>query len=142
MRIGQGYDVHKLVEGRDLILCGVNVPYETVDVNVHPAKTQVRFSDEKRVFTAVYNAVKNAILSGDTRPEISVTPQKKNTFLHMTAEEYRQTAVKLPVQEKQDTARETVKPKKEFTRLESEKTPFFLHRVSISIELKQSCFTQ
>lgn len=28
MRIGQGYDVHRLVEGRDLILCGVNVPYE------------------------------------------------------------------------------------------------------------------
>ncbi len=28
MRIGQGYDVHKLVEGRDLILCGVKIPYE------------------------------------------------------------------------------------------------------------------
>ncbi len=28
MRIGQGYDVHKLVEGRELILCGVNIPYE------------------------------------------------------------------------------------------------------------------
>ncbi|MCM1050783.1 MAG: 2-C-methyl-D-erythritol 2,4-cyclodiphosphate synthase [Paenibacillus sp.] len=28
MRIGQGYDVHRLVEGRDLILCGVNIPYE------------------------------------------------------------------------------------------------------------------
>ena len=28
MRIGQGYDVHKLVEGRELILCGVKVPNE------------------------------------------------------------------------------------------------------------------
>lgn len=28
MRIGQGYDVHKLVEGRRLILAGVNIPYE------------------------------------------------------------------------------------------------------------------
>ena len=28
MRIGQGYDVHKLVEGRDCIICGVNIPYE------------------------------------------------------------------------------------------------------------------
>ena len=28
MRIGQGYDVHRLVEGRALILGGVNVPYE------------------------------------------------------------------------------------------------------------------
>ncbi len=28
MRIGQGYDVHRLVEGRALILGGVNIPYE------------------------------------------------------------------------------------------------------------------
>ena len=28
MRIGQGYDVHRLVEGRALILCGVCVPHE------------------------------------------------------------------------------------------------------------------
>ena len=28
MRIGMGYDVHKLVEGRPLILGGVNIPYE------------------------------------------------------------------------------------------------------------------
>lgn len=27
MRIGQGYDVHRLAEGRELILCGVNIPY-------------------------------------------------------------------------------------------------------------------
>ena len=28
MRIGHGYDVHRLTEGRALILCGVNIPYE------------------------------------------------------------------------------------------------------------------
>ncbi len=28
MRIGQGYDVHRLVEGRDCIICGVKIPYE------------------------------------------------------------------------------------------------------------------
>ena len=28
MRIGTGYDVHKLVENRDLIIGGVNVPHE------------------------------------------------------------------------------------------------------------------
>ena len=28
MRIGTGYDVHRLVEGRDLIIGGVNIPYE------------------------------------------------------------------------------------------------------------------
>ena len=28
MRVGIGYDVHKLVEGRELILGGVNIAYE------------------------------------------------------------------------------------------------------------------
>jgi 2-C-methyl-D-erythritol 2,4-cyclodiphosphate synthase len=28
MRVGQGYDVHRLVKGRELILCGVKIPYE------------------------------------------------------------------------------------------------------------------
>ena len=28
MRIGQGYDVHRLTEGRKLILGGVEIPYE------------------------------------------------------------------------------------------------------------------
>ena len=30
MRIGHGYDVHRLVEGRKLILGGVEIPYEKV----------------------------------------------------------------------------------------------------------------
>lgn len=42
LRVGHGYDVHRLVEGRSLILCGVSVPYEKgllghsdADVAVH-----------------------------------------------------------------------------------------------------------
>lgn len=30
MRVGLGYDVHRLVEGRDLILGGVKIPFELV----------------------------------------------------------------------------------------------------------------
>ena len=122
----QAYKNSAMVGKFPVFVLGVEIPFETVDVNVHPAKTQVRFSDEKRVFTAVYNAVKNAILSGDTRPEISIAPPKNNTFLHMTTQEYRQTAVNLPVQEKKQDSIETVKPVVETTRLNSNNTPFFL----------------
>lgn len=71
----------------------VTVPPSTVDVNVHPAKTEVRFSDERRIFDAVYSAVKSALAVGDTRPEIKFKKPAFNPFERMSAAEYRQQAI-------------------------------------------------
>lgn len=47
--------------------CVLNVQLnpELVDVNVHPAKLEVRFTDESGVFKAVYHGVRNALLGND-----------------------------------------------------------------------------
>ena len=52
----------------------VNIDFSLVDVNVHPAKTEIKFVNERPVFDAVYFAVKNA-LSNDTK-KVRVSPPK------------------------------------------------------------------
>lgn len=56
MRIGMGYDVHKLVEGRDLILGGVNIPYE---------KGLLGHSDADVIIHAIIDALLGAAALGD-----------------------------------------------------------------------------
>ena len=56
MRIGQGYDVHRLVEGRKLILGGVEIPYE---------KGLLGHSDADVLLHAVMDALLGAAALGD-----------------------------------------------------------------------------
>ena len=50
-----------------------------VDVNVHPAKLEVKFSNERPVFEAIYYAVRNALENNQARPEMTFEPPKKAT---------------------------------------------------------------
>ena len=56
MRIGHGYDVHKLVEGRDLILGGVKIPFE---------KGLLGHSDADVLLHAVSDSLLGAAALGD-----------------------------------------------------------------------------
>ena len=56
MRVGMGYDVHKLTEGRDLILGGVNIPWE---------KGLLGHSDADVLIHAVMDALLGAAALGD-----------------------------------------------------------------------------
>ena len=55
-RVGHGYDAHRLVEGRDLVLCGVNIPYE---------KGLLGHSDADVALHALMDAMLGAAALGD-----------------------------------------------------------------------------
>ncbi|MDE7281201.1 MAG: hypothetical protein K2N36_05625, partial [Ruminiclostridium sp.] len=70
----------------------IDMPPSDVDVNVSPSKTEVRFANERAIFETVYLAVKNGILNGENKKEISVSgkslqisPKKDESFAEDTA---------------------------------------------------------
>ncbi|MBO7250338.1 MAG: DNA mismatch repair endonuclease MutL, partial [Clostridia bacterium] len=59
----------------------IDINPSTVDVNVHPAKLEVKFSNEKLIFESIYYAVRAALEENKTRPDLFMTPNtNKSVF--------------------------------------------------------------
>ncbi len=72
--LSEGYRNSIMVGKFPSCVINLEINPSLVDVNVHPAKTEVRFSDEKPVFNAVFGAVKTALDEGDTRIQAEHIP--------------------------------------------------------------------
>lgn len=79
MRIGQGYDVHRLTDGRDLIICGVKIPYE---------KGLLGHSDADVALHALSDALLGAAALGDIGKHFPDTDERyKGADSHMLLRE-------------------------------------------------------
>ncbi len=100
----QAYANQKMVGKFPACVLHITTKLNGVDVNIHPTKTEVKFASEKKLFDAVYYAVKSVLDAPAAAPEASVaaqTPQKPKThdtvtpnqtfFRSMNAQEFRAT---------------------------------------------------
>lgn len=99
----EAYQNQKMVGKFPACVLHLTSRLNSVDVNVHPAKTEVKFSNEKALFAAVYHAVKGALAQETGHPQMELeTAEKKGDkpqkpkitregsfFQTMTAEEFR-----------------------------------------------------
>jgi len=76
-----------------------------VDVNIHPSKLEVKFSDERSVFSAVYYAVRSALESGLNRPKLDENIEK----MRVESEKVKVTSAFVPIIERSEEKDEQLK---------------------------------
>jgi len=109
----------------------ITLGFGKVDVNVHPTKSEVKFSEEKKVYDAVYYAVLSALQEKAERrtAEIRLSPStqkvtepKKDFYQHMTAAEFRSSGLA----ENSARPRQSAAPVQTRIELPQEKPPLVL----------------
>ncbi len=80
----RGYGNALMKRNFPVLVLDILMPFDHVDVNVHPAKTEVRFSDKNAVFGAVYKAVSLAVADAQNRDKVSLTSENSDSEKHET----------------------------------------------------------
>ena len=73
----EAYQNQKMVGKFPGCVLHLETKLNAVDVNVHPAKTEVKFGNERQVFSAVYHAVLSALEGDKSRPEMKMQTESR-----------------------------------------------------------------
>lgn len=95
--LSEGYKNSIMVGKFPACVLNIKLDPSLVDVNVHPAKTEVRFSDERMIFSAIFYACKGALAAGDTPKQMHHSAPKVDYY---KAPEKRAEQLHIPVQPK------------------------------------------
>ncbi len=74
----QGYKGLLTIGKYGFLVLNIEMNPQKVDVNVHPAKLEVRFEDENKVFKAIYHSIKDSLLKDDLVPDKTRIEINKN----------------------------------------------------------------
>ena len=75
---------HSIMVGKfPACVLNLSIPFTETDINVHPAKIEVRFTNERPVFDAVYYGVKSALAKSDYTPLPPQQPKKPMTVFDL-----------------------------------------------------------
>ncbi|NSW89958.1 MAG: DNA mismatch repair endonuclease MutL [Firmicutes bacterium] len=83
--IDEAYRTYLMKNRFAFIVLKIEIDPSAIDVNVHPAKMEVRFSDEQSIYRAVYHAVNNALSRGSKIIEVKT---EKETFFKESSPGY------------------------------------------------------
>ena len=73
-----GYQGYTMKHKFPFCVISINVPADSIDVNVHPSKMDVRFKDRESFFAAVSEAVHNALHAQEMIPEADLSGERKS----------------------------------------------------------------
>ncbi len=107
----------------------IDIDPSLVDVNVHPSKIEVKFSDEKLIYDAVYFAVKNALMNEQTPSEMvgeKTKYYKESELYGFKPKEGVQLSLKTDSAQKNNT-----EPKFEFRKEQSQPKEDFFKNISV-----------
>lgn len=74
--VDKAYDRSVAAGRKALVVLSITLPPERVDVNVHPAKTEVRFASDGQVYSAVHRAVVAGLRTMEAAPRMMPVPQQ------------------------------------------------------------------